>query len=231
MSAEGVKVAALLGVEDAYGSSRETLRQTTGLDLSPNTVRAACHQIEEQVEAREATAFAQSQHVRAQLAQRRQGVPPPRGYGYGYLIRFENGGHEMKAGAFWTTNAEGRAQAIEYYPDTATAGPFGDRGWARAVARLANPAPELIFIADGAPWSGRLVEAHFPQAIQLVDWFHASSSLVKFANAAYGESSPQAKVWLEPVKTALVEGKFGPVIRACPALAPLAPIPVAVARS
>src|SRR6185369_1333226 len=39
MSAEVVKVAALLGVEDAYGSSREALRQTTLLELSPNSIR------------------------------------------------------------------------------------------------------------------------------------------------------------------------------------------------
>jgi len=54
MREEVVKVAALLGIEDAYGSSREALRQTTRLDLSANTIRHACHPIGEQVEAREA---------------------------------------------------------------------------------------------------------------------------------------------------------------------------------
>ena len=42
MSEELVKVAALMGIEDAYGSSRETLLQTTPLDLSPNSIRHAC---------------------------------------------------------------------------------------------------------------------------------------------------------------------------------------------
>jgi len=149
----------------------------------------------------------------------------------GYLIRFEEGWHEMKAGAFWTTDDTGRAQAIEYYTDTATADTFADLVWARAFARAANLAPELVFIADGAHWIWRIVERHFPQATQIVDWFHASSYLVKIANTAYGEGSPQAKIWLEPVKTALFEGQLGTVIRACRALAPLAPKPVAEARS
>ena len=125
----------------------------------------------------------------------------------------------------------GRAQAIEYYTDTATAGPFGDLVWARAFARAANLAPELVFIADGAHWIWHIVEQYFPQAIQIVDWFHASPYLVKIANAAYGESSPQAKAWLEPVKTALYEGQLGTVSRACRDLAPLAAKPVAEARS
>ena len=75
MSEEVVKVAALLGVEDAYGSSREARWQTTLLERSPNSIRHACHQRGEQVEAREATALAQSQDLRPQLVQRRQTVP------------------------------------------------------------------------------------------------------------------------------------------------------------
>jgi len=67
MSAEVVKVAALLGVEDAYGSSREILRQMTLLDLSSNSIRQACHQIGEQVEAPEAQARQQSQDFAAQF--------------------------------------------------------------------------------------------------------------------------------------------------------------------
>jgi hypothetical protein len=233
MSEEVVKVAALLGVEDAYGSSRDILLQTTLLDLSPNSIRRACHQIGEQVEQREAAALAQSQALNAQLAQRRQTQTPTRVYGSmdGYLVRFEDGWHEMKAGAFWTTDAHGQTEAIEYYTDTASADRFSSLVWARAFARGANLASELVFIADGAHWIWRIVHAHFPNAIQIVDWFHASSYLVKIANAAFGESSPQAAAWLEPVKTALYEGRLATVIRACRAVAHLAAKPVADARS
>ncbi|MEP7287792.1 MAG: hypothetical protein ABI947_18715 [Chloroflexota bacterium] len=76
MSAEVVKVAALLGVEDAYGTSQETLLQTTLLELSPNSIRQACHQIGEQVEAREAQALTSSHDLTEQLAQRRECTPP-----------------------------------------------------------------------------------------------------------------------------------------------------------
>ena len=233
MSQEVVKVAALLGVDDAYGSSRETLLQTTLLDLSPNSIRQACHQIGEEVEAREAAALVQSQDLNAQIAQRRDSVPPQRVYASmdGFLIRFEDGFHEMKAGAFWTTNPQGRTQAIDYYIDTASAETFSDLVWARAFARDANLAHELVFIADGARWIWRIVTRHFPHAIQIVDWYHASSYLVKIAHSAFGETTPQAKNWLDTVQTNLYEGRLGSVILACRALANLAPKAVAEARS
>ena len=189
--------------------------------------------IGEQVEAREAEAWTRSQTLTAQVSQRREVIPPSRVYGSmdGFQVRFDDGWHEMKAGAFWTTDAHDRAHAIEYYTDTAKAHEFSDLVWARAFARGANLAHELVFIADGAHWIWRIVTLHFPKAIQIVDWFHASSYLLKIANAAFGQSTPQATAWLKPVKTALYEGQLGSVIRACRALATLAPEAVADARS
>jgi hypothetical protein len=233
MSEEVVKVAALLGIEDAYGSSRETLLQTTLLDLSPNSIRQACHQIGEQVAVREAQALAQSQELSAQLAQRRQVVPAQRVYASmdGFLVNFEDGWHEMKAGAFWTTDEQGRAKALEYYTDTAPADEFSHLVWARAFARGANLARDLVFIADGAHWIWRIVAQHFPTAIQIVDWYHASSYLAKIAHAAFGDNTPQANAWLDAAQTDLYEGRLASVIRACRALTALAPKAVADARS
>jgi hypothetical protein len=233
MSEEVVKVAALLGVEDAYGSSREALRQTTLLELSPNSIRQACHQIGQQVEAREAEALEHSQMLSAQLAQVRQVQPEARVYGSmdGYLVRFEDGWHEMKAGAFWTTDAQGRAQALEYYTDTASADEFSHLVWARGFARGANLARELVFVADGARWIWRIVAAHFPNAIQIVDWYHASAYLGKIAHAAFGEHPPHASAWLDTQQTHLYEGRLASVLVACRAVACLAPKPVADARS
>jgi hypothetical protein len=78
MSEELVKIAALVGIEDAYGSSSETLRHTTQVELSPNSIRQACHQIGESVEAREQQDLTHSQDLTAQLTQRRENQPPAR---------------------------------------------------------------------------------------------------------------------------------------------------------
>ena len=91
----------------------------------------------------------------------------------GFLVRFKDGWHEMKAGAFWTTDSHGHSQAIEDYVDTLAADEFSQLVWARAFARPANLAQQLIFSADGARWIWHLVAQHFPDAIQLVDGYHA----------------------------------------------------------
>jgi hypothetical protein len=33
---------------------------------------------------------------------------------------------------------------------------------------------EVVVIGDGAHWIWNLASAHFPQAIQILDWYHAS---------------------------------------------------------
>ena len=62
-----------------------------------------------------------------------------------------------------------------------------------------------------------MVQLHFPHAVQIVDWYHAAEYLPPIAHAAYGEGSPQARRWLDAVRTDLWEGRISEVIRACQA--------------
>jgi hypothetical protein len=78
MSEAVVKVAARLGVEDAYGSRQATWRETPLLELSPNRIRHACLTIGEQVEGREAEALTASQSLSAQLTPRQPVEAPQR---------------------------------------------------------------------------------------------------------------------------------------------------------
>src|SRR5260221_10923156 len=96
---------------------------------------------------------------------------------------------------------------FKFTAETTPATEFSPLVWARAFARGANLAHQLVFIADGAHWIWRIVEAHFPNAIQIVDWYHASAYLVKIAHAAFGENTPQAKTWLDAQQSLLYEGR------------------------
>lgn len=49
--------------------------------------------------------------------------------------------------------------------------------WATGFEQQADQAHELIFVADGARWIWDLVERLFPQAVQIVDWYHACRCL------------------------------------------------------
>lgn len=64
---------------------------------------------------------------------------------------------------------------------------FAKLAWATGCQRGADVARELVFVADGALWIWELVELKFPQAVQIVDWYHAVKYLTPTADAIYDD--------------------------------------------
>ena len=111
-----------------------------------------------------------------------------------------------------------RAKNMRYFADISEAEEFGKLLWATGCALNADLSPELIFLGDGAIWIWNLVGKYYPQAIQILDWFHAEEHLEGVAAAAFTDLSERA-AWLEPVTQALWDGRVEDVIQACQAIA------------
>ncbi len=111
-----------------------------------------------------------------------------------------------------------RAIHKRYACDIAEAETFGQLLWATGCQVNAHRARRLVFLGDGAPWIWNLVQTHFPQAIQIVDWYHAEEHLENLARTAFSDPQ-QAQAWLADSKQALWEGRVEEVIQACQALA------------
>jgi hypothetical protein len=107
-----------------------------------------------------------------------------------------------------------RAKSLRYYCDIAEAALFGKLMWARGSQVLADLAQELVFVCDGAIWIWNLIASYYPQAVQIVDWYHAVEHLEKVATLAFG-SLEQRKTWLETTTDALWDGQIREVIDAC----------------
>ena len=76
---DGVKtVAALLGVQAAYATGSTTLAQLLPLELSPNSIRAACHEVGDKVLREEAILLSACQDLQKQTATQRQQIPAER---------------------------------------------------------------------------------------------------------------------------------------------------------
>ena len=69
----------------------------------------------------------------------------------------------------------------------------------------------LCVIGDGAEWIWKHVQALFPQACQVLDYYHCAEYLHKVAKAQYGDSL-QAQEWAEATLTRLYLGKVGQVL-------------------
>ena len=111
-----------------------------------------------------------------------------------------------------------RAKNMRYFCDISEAEEFGKLLWATGCRLNADLSPELIFLGDGAVWIWNLVGKYYPQAVQILDWFHAEEHLEAVAEAAFTDLAKRA-AWLEPVTQNLWDGQVEEVIQACQALA------------
>jgi len=169
----------------------------------------------------------------ALLRHKREGRPPARLYGAldGTSVHTrgtagEDLWRELKVGAwFETTSRPPRtpdgawtiaARNITYYTDIGDAQQFGELVWASGVQRRAHLAPELIFLGDGAAWIWNLVSAHFPHAVQIVDWFHACAYIDPVAQVACKDKVAR-DAWVAQVRADLWAGRLEAVIAACAA--------------
>ncbi len=66
-------------------------------------------------------------------------------------------------------------------------------------------------VADGAAWLWQPVQALFPQARQVLDYYHGAQDVHHIAKAHYGTSS-QGLEWVEATMTRLYVGKVSAVL-------------------
>lgn len=228
MSAAVVQLSALVGVHASFASSRDILLRTAHIELSPNSIRKACQQVGEAVMQQEGEWCESSQDGEAQRQHQRHVAKPRQLYGSldGFMAHIEGNWHEMKAGSWWTTHRLGdgslTADRITYYTDWQSAAEFSNLTWATGFQRLADQAEEIIFVADGADWIWRIVQQHFPQAVQIVDWYHALSYVRAVAQAAFRDDATR-ETWFEQQRSRLWQGQLAAVFRACRACDALAP--------
>jgi hypothetical protein len=85
---------------------------------------------------------------------------------------------------------------------------FGRRLYAEAWQRGWTRAEKRVVLGDGADWIWNQANLHFPEAIQIVDLYHARQHLWSLATKLYGSDSPVQKRWVMARKDKLDEGKI-----------------------
>jgi len=76
---------------------------------------------------------------------------------------------------------------------------FTKQLYVEALQRGLLHAKEVLILADGAIWIWNLAADRFKQAKQRVDLFHVKEHLHQLARTLYGEGTPQAQQWLQPL--------------------------------
>ena len=229
MSAELESLSGMTGAQLPFGQSSALFERLTLLSVSDHSVAKATQAMGEEAQVQEQEWLAQSQDADWLQEQQRLAERPKRLYGSLDAAKVHIRGEEehpwrdLKVGAWFTTVAEPpqspdedwsiQATDISYYCDIQPAQQFGHLVWATGCQRHAQLAHELIFLGDGAEWIWNLVAEHFPEAIQIVDWFHATEYIAPVANALFSDES-QRKAWIKQVRTQLWDGQLEQVIAA-----------------
>jgi hypothetical protein len=90
---------------------------------------------------------------------------------------------------------------------------FAQRVLREAVRRGVDHAVRVVVLGDGALWIWNLADLHFPQAIQILDLYHAIEHLAVVGRAIYGPTSDLAKAWTHNRTEELKEGRLDDVLK------------------
>ena len=108
-----------------------------------------------------------------------------------------------------------QAEQITYHCDKLEPEELGQLFWATGCQRQVDFYAERVFIGDGAKWIWNMVERYYPDATQILDWYHASQYLYKIAEEAFEVESEDYDQWIEKTKAWLWEGWIHPLITEC----------------
>lgn len=84
---------------------------------------------------------------------------------------------------------------------------FGEALWAEALRRDVHAAYDKVCLGDGAAWIWNLCLDYFPEAEQIVDWYHAKDHLCTAVGLAYAHQPERVNRQLKGYETALYLGR------------------------
>jgi hypothetical protein len=126
------------------------------------------------------------------------------------ILGTDGAGREVKVGvvvpARGTGTAERRAPA-SYAAGLEPAATFGQRLALEAHRRGLERAGLVAVLGDGAAWIWALAEEHFPGAVHIVDWFHASERIWTLGRTLFGNEAPETTSWVETQLGRLAQGQ------------------------
>ncbi len=145
----------------------------------------------------------------------------------GTSVHLTQGWSEMRLAAIYETEEvrqkDGRVvpRTVRptYLPFRGNVEAFGQLVYVEAARRGLEEAGEDIVLGDGAEWIWRQAQQLCPEAVCIVDWWHATEHLWA-AKALFGEGSAAAQEWEQAREAELWDGQVEKVLAALRAATP-----------
>jgi hypothetical protein len=138
-------------------------------------------------------------------------------------VRYEDGWHDTKAGVVFRAEpkldeqghlagAGAQASKQSYVAEVGSMEQAGERLSAEAAKRGIGPEEMVVCLGDGAPANWKQFDLHFPNRVEVLDWYHAVEHLWAAGNGIFGQGTPQAGEWVAVREKELWEGRVEEVI-------------------
>jgi hypothetical protein len=133
--------------------------------------------------------------------------------------------HEVKIGCIFTQQPAPHQKPFRdldsttYVATTQRAEAFGDLLLAEARRRNMGTATQTVFISDGAKWLREIARTRFPQAVRILDFYHAAEHLHELVHTLHAPQSTQAKRLAMKWIRWLLRDKVDQIITQAPQLA------------
>ena len=142
----------------------------------------------------------------------------------GAVFRTERGckRSELAPGVYVDTPAE---DSLRYVARRTAKGGFAWLLYQLAVDGGLEQAKQVVVLGDGAPWIWNLAAEHFPEAVQILDLYHAKEHVWDVAHAVFGRSTTRGTAWATHACSLLEQGQSEALVSAISALPPIPPEP------
>ena len=210
----------------SYGETVVLLAELTPLRIEESAAEWIVQEVGERV--REAQAQEAEQYLSG-LVPLPDGPPVKRLYVTmdGSAAHIDGQWHEVKTGAVYEAKpGEAGVDASgpkRYVSAQEPAGDFTARLYVEALHGGVHRAEEVVLLGDGAEWIWNHAAVHYPDATQIVDYWHACQHIHDLAKAQYGEGSPQGQRWARQHCTRLKEAGPSAYRRALRRMKPRSP--------
>jgi hypothetical protein len=208
-----------LGAQMPFAQARENLLADYSVGLSKQTMQAICEDagaalVRSEDEERRRL---QSLPVKDRLAAFPDSELSPEKacvFGDGAMIHAAGDWHEIRVASVLAADAEDETLAVDHRARFLSCEDFGWQLLLLARSVGYHRAKLKAFIADGARWLWELAAQQFPDAVQILDWYHLSEHIHATAAVLFGQGSVAAERFSEARLEELWEGRLNETLHA-----------------
>jgi hypothetical protein len=222
------------GSRGTFKEAKEDLKVYAGIVVSPKDVERVAERIGEQVETWQGTERGKLLQIEAPTTEDKStpvlyvemdgtGVPMVKSETDGRKGKQPDGTaktREVKLGCVFTQTTideEGRPvrdpESTTFVGAIETADDFGKRIEAEAIRRGLFNSHKIVVLGDGAAWIRNLCELRFPDALQIVDLYHAKEHVANLCKLIFGCNENKLLRYRTKWWNCLEEGKVEKIVR------------------